>query len=159
MTIRGTRLSFMNAHLAAHEGPTNYANRNRSLHQILAGARTDSFYNMHDASILSHHMFICGDLNYRINFDISDNRKTVVYGEGESPSYGNTASNGQHFSKAKKFIDAEDWKSLAASDELAMALRRKECLVGFATLPCNFPPTFKVKRGDGYQYSQARTPR
>jgi hypothetical protein len=87
MTIRGMRLSFMNAHLAAHEGPTNYANRNRSLHQILAGARTDPFYNMHDASIISHHMFICGDLNYCINFDISDIRKPIMYGEGESPSY------------------------------------------------------------------------
>lgn len=149
----------MNAHLAAHEGSTNYANRNRSLQQILAGARTDSFYNMHDASIISHHMFISGDLNYRINFDISDNRTAFVYGEGESPSYGNTASNGQHFSKAKEFIDAEDWNSLVASDELAMALRRKECLFGFTTLPCNFPPTFKLERGEGYMYKQARTPR
>lgn len=159
MTVRDTRLSFMNAHLAAHEGPTNYANRNRSLQQILAGARTDPFYNMHDASIISHHMFICGDLNYRINLDISHNRRTIAYGKGESPSYGITSSNGQHFGKAKEFIDAEDWMSLATSDELTMALKRKECLAGFTTLPCNFPCTFKVKRGEGYKYNEARTPR
>jgi len=43
-------------------------------------------------------------------------------------------------------------------DELAKALEKNECLVGFKTLPCNFPPTFKVARGEGYQYNEKRTP-
>ena len=34
------------------------------------------------------------------------------------------------------------------------------CLLhaGFKTLQCNFPPTFKVERGDGYVYKENRTP-
>lgn len=43
-------------------------------------------------------------------------------------------------------------------DELAMALKKKDCLAGFTTLPCNFPPTFKVARVEGYQYNEKRTP-
>ena len=64
-----------------------------------------------------------------------------------------------HFAQAKALVDAEDWKTLNDGDELAMALKKKECLVGFTTLPCNFPPTFKVARGEGYQYTEKRTPR
>jgi hypothetical protein len=56
-------------------------------------------------------------------------------------------------------VEAEDWKALNDGDELAEALRQKECLVGFSTLPCHWPPTFKVERGDGYQYNEKRTPR
>ena len=37
--------------------------------EILNGAKTDPVYNMQDATIISHHMFLCGDLNYRIKFD------------------------------------------------------------------------------------------
>ena len=69
------------------------------------------------------------------------------------------AENGSHYDRAKSLVDAEDWNALNESDELAMALRKKECLVGFTTLPCNFPPTFKVARVEGYQYNDKRTPR
>jgi hypothetical protein len=35
--------------------------------------------------------------------------------------------NGQHFRKAKEFIDAEDWKSLAASDVMASSHHCMSC--------------------------------
>lgn len=224
LTLRNlTRISFMNCHLEAHEGVTHYNNRNKNLSEILGGAKTDTLYNMQDASIISHHMFLCGDLNYRIKFfdyDLSscasssltttmkkNNAKrmlpksvkkiveqrlsassrspgvsavkgmdtegvddvTTTAEEEENESNNNNkadggavdpeAANGSHFGQAKALVEAEDWKALNDGDELAEALRQKECLVGFSTLPCHWPPTFKVERGDGYQYNEKRTPR
>ena len=199
MDIRGTRLSFMTAHLEAHEGKDHYRGRNRSLVSILEGAKTDPNYPLQDATIISHHMFICGDLNYRTNFGVSSvtkaNGNGIIHNFGQLTkvrlkSQGETsfvpplsetttstllevpppppndagvedklAENGSHYDRAKSLVDAEDWNALNESDELAMALRKKECLVGFTTLPCNFPPTFKVARVEGYQYNDKRTPR
>lgn len=69
-----------------------------------------------------------------------------------------SAANGTHFTLVKSLVDAEDWKTLNDGDELAAAIQKKECLAGFKTLPCNFPPTFKVARGEGYSYNEKRTP-
>ncbi|KAL3781536.1 hypothetical protein ACHAW5_005433 [Stephanodiscus triporus] len=199
--VRGTRLSFMTAHLEAHEGETHYRNRNKNIAHILNGAKTDPNYSLQDATIISHHMFICGDLNYRTNFGDSSVPKSSGGGNipnlnqltpnlkqftkkimrasamvdgpvcdvSDPPSPPNDdgvedkpsddpAANGSHFDRAKALVDAEDWNSLNEGDELTMALRKKECLVGFTTLPCNFPPTFKVARVEGYQYNEKRTP-
>jgi hypothetical protein len=154
----------MTAHLAAHEGESYYRSRNSGMARILNGAKTDPNYSLQDASIISHHMFVCGDLNYRTNFDnVSLFAKDG--GDGSIPSYDAVvvdflAANGSHFDRAKELVDAEDWGALNDGDELNMALRKKECLVGFATLPCNFPPTFKVARGvRKNQYNEKRTPR
>jgi len=202
LTLRGTRLSFMTAHLEAHEGATHLQNRNKNLAEIFAGAKTDPTYLMQDATVISHHMFVCGDLNYRINFgdgedstkdkkknareklkrgiskaalstkkltssSLPDNKK-LDGSDGNGVAGGTPASpaakeergkdNGSHFAQAKELVDAEDWKALNEGDELAKALEKKDCLVGFKTLPCNWPPTFKVARGEGYQYNEKRTP-
>ena len=47
---------------------------------------------------------------------------------------------------------------LNQADELAYALKIKECFVGFRTPYCNFPPTFKVGRQLGYKYNPKRSP-
>ena len=227
-----TRLSFMTCHLEAHEGLTHYNNRNKNLAEILGGAKTDPIYNMQDATIISHHMFLCGDLNYRIKFagggdkekkekknnnvvgqQINNATKKIMSfkkrvsgsstqlgeevevvgvasegGEGGDDSMSPTKAagglggvgeeedvsqrggggggekkdepaNGSHFDQAKALVEAKDWKALNGGDELAVALKQKECLVGFSTLPCHWPPTFKVGRGEGYQYNEKRTPR
>ena len=189
LDIRGTRLSFMTAHLEAHEGEAHYRGRNRSLVSILEGAKTDPNYPLQDATIISHHMFVCGDLNYRTNFGVSS--AANKNGNGNTSNFGlltkkimtpsettrstledvpssppndagvedKLAANGSHYDKAISLIDAKDWNALNDGDELAMALKKKECLVGFTTLPCNFPPTFKVARVEGYEYNEKRTPR
>lgn len=214
LTLRDmTRLSFMTCHLEAHEGITHYTNRNKNLAEILNGAKTDPAYNMQDATIISHHMFLCGDLNYRIKFseyEAKEEKKGIVGGmkkmmkgisfkggvaapgspkvEGDKTDAGgrelvaadsptktgdeqqaaaavpagekkDEPANGSHFNQAKALVVAEDWKALNGGDELAVALKQKECLVGFSTLPCHWPPTFKVARGEGYQYNEKRTPR
>jgi len=230
ITLRKTRLSFMTAHLEAHEGVTHYTNRNKNIAAILSGAKPDPNYSMHDASILSHHMFVCGDLNYRIRFegnnDENGNDSDVSNGDdkkkrnslikknmlrkqlskqiskqssletsdsdGKEAPYGQRLNsrmkpnvglsisalktsftakgsrvkeeeliqpdNGSFFNQAKKLVDEENWDELNRGDELAMALRKKECLVDFKTLPCNWPPTFKVARKEGYEYNEKRTP-
>lgn len=212
LTFRNTtRLSFMTCHLEAHEGMNHYIQRNKNLAQILGGAKTDPIYTMQDATIISHHMFLCGDLNYRIKFSeyermkekkmmkglssLMKKKKMWIKGGSESKAgascdeveeeegvdESNTErgggkveaaaaaaavgekkdepANGSHFDQAKALVEAEDWKALNDGDELAGALKQKECLVGFSTLPCHWPPTFKVERGEGYQYNEKRTPR
>ncbi|KAL7532231.1 hypothetical protein ACHAXR_004507 [Thalassiosira sp. AJA248-18] len=188
--LRGTRLSFMTCHLEAHEGNAHYMNRNKNLAEIFAGAKTDPNYNLHDATIISHHMFVCGDLNYRIKFAetgsakkkkssgknalkmsgvivkkhftstqlLNSNFDETPNEEKVSPPQPVNEKIAPHFTTAKALVDGEDWKALNDGDELAMALKKKECLAGFNTLPCNFPPTFKVARGEGYQYTEKRTP-
>jgi len=189
----------MTCHLEAHEGATHYMNRNKNLAEIFAGAKTDPNYYLHDATIISHHLFVCGDLTSRINFRDGKTKikkaksriqsklkasgvfskkhvASVTSGSFESPDEdavldekdekdkekatdSKNPANGSHFAEAMALIAAEDWKALNEGDELAMALRKKEFLAGFRTLPCNFPPTFKVARGEGYQYNKKRTPR
>jgi len=151
-TLRNTRLSFFTAHLAAHEGEQYYAARNHSIAEIFRGAKTDPNLNFLDAAVLSHHIFVCGDLNYRIRLD------DEVSGSSCPQKKEDDGANGSHFAQAKALVEAEDWTTLNDGDELQMALTKKECLCGFKTLPCNFPPTFKVARGEGYQYNEKRTP-
>lgn len=200
----------MTCHLEAHEGAQHYINRNKNLAEIFDGAKTDPNYKNQDATIISHHMFVCGDLNYRIKLDADEDRsksnkmkrtktarkvvgglKSKLLRPSTSPATGSAdncpaplineselnaserdgrnaaeASGTEektaheiHFEQAKAFVDAEDWKTLNDADELAKAISKKECLAGFTTLPCNFPPTFKVARCEGYEYNEKRTPR
>ena len=193
----------MTCHLEAHEGTAHYINRNKNLAEIFGGAKTDPNYPFQDATIISHHMFVCGDLNYRIKLgdDVPKDKTNKglnriksratkmrgsitgastkvdpnkLRGSSNNMSSGEenvdaaaavddkekaNPANGSHFAQAKALVEAENWEALNAGDELAMALMKKECLAGFATLPCNFPPTFKVARCEGYEYNEKRTPR
>ena len=175
-----TRLSFMTAHLEAHEGEVHYQNRNKNLVAILGGAKTDPNYILQDASIISHHMFIFGDLNYRTNLDLLTNnekkktKKTkkdvesvivhkkdeTIIDNNDNPSTTAEVNNiSTQFEKAMTLVNTKDWQTLYNADELSMALKKKDCLVGFTTLPCHFPPTFKVQRMEGYVYNDKRIPR
>ena len=175
LTLRSTRLSFLTCHLEAHEGLTHYNNRNKNLIEILAGAKPHPDYYMMDATVYSHHMFVCGDLNYRSRFNsesnnrtgkvtrknsigkIADGRLTLV--RRNSNNENDEPDNGGGYAQAIKLIEEEKYNELYDVDELCMALKKKECLVGFETLPCNFSPTFKVAREEGYVYNEKRTPR
>lgn len=78
LRLRGTRLSFVSCHLAAHEGFQRCQMRNESIKEILAGIHstgrdncTSSIRQVQtlDPSLTAHHMFWLGDLNYRVAFD------------------------------------------------------------------------------------------
>ena len=85
-------------------------------------------------------MFSMGDLNFRSKLPIV---------EAGSP---------QHIQACHDLAAKKDWAALNQHDELSKALREKECLVGFRTPYCNFDPTFKVSRQNGYEYNVKRSP-
>ena len=167
MIYQETRITFLSAHLAAHEGEGYYKGKNtmQNNHCLLSvcllksnltfsfTARCNDTYNILqysktfglsqkdniDTAISSHHMFVMGDLNFRTKFD------------GESSHEANVQ-------RAGDLIAKKDWATLYSFDELHKGVKDGDLLVGFDTLPCSFPPTFKVNRTDGFDYKDQRTP-
>ena len=141
LTIAGkTRISFLTAHLEAHEGRDHYNNRCSNLAEILRGAKKGSL----DASVTSHHMFAMGDLNFRVALPPPEGKE-----KWEGPV---------HRAKVRSMVEDENWAALNDADELHSALENGHCLAGFQTLQCNFHPTFKVNRELGFNYQEKRTP-
>ena len=63
-----TKFTFISAHLAAHEGKTYYRHRCNNLQDILRYSKTFDFSKISGLAVASHHIFLCGDLNFRTNF-------------------------------------------------------------------------------------------
>jgi hypothetical protein len=133
-----TRLSFLTAHLEAHEGASKYAMRCGSLANILGGTGETS---VDDVTLTSHFSFVMGDLNFRTELQRPDDMPEE-----------------DHKARMRDLVSKNDWSTLNEGDELRKAIRQKDCLVGFQTLFCNFPPTFKVERRSGYTYIEKRRP-
>ena len=131
-----TRLSFMTAHLAAHEGHSNYRTRCSSLGEILGGTKESRWL---DVSQTSHFTFVLGDLNFRTFLD-------------------STLPKDAHRRAISGMVDRKNWSGLNKVDELHMALRQNHCLVGYKTPMCNFPPTFKTVRKGGFEWQEKRRP-
>eukprot|EP00588_Corethron_pennatum_P011900 CAMPEP_0194271558 /NCGR_PEP_ID=MMETSP0169-20130528/5289_1 /TAXON_ID=218684 /ORGANISM="Corethron pennatum, Strain L29A3" /LENGTH=558 /DNA_ID=CAMNT_0039013923 /DNA_START=593 /DNA_END=2266 /DNA_ORIENTATION=+ len=68
MNVKSTKLAFLSAHLAAHEGGNYYRTRCQSITDIFNGARVGNTSHLFDASQISHHCFVLGDLNFRSDF-------------------------------------------------------------------------------------------
>uniref|UniRef100_A0A7S1UV41 Inositol polyphosphate-related phosphatase domain-containing protein n=1 Tax=Grammatophora oceanica TaxID=210454 RepID=A0A7S1UV41_9STRA len=64
----------------------------------------------------------------------------------------------EHNDMVRSLVESEDWFELNKADELFAAIHRRDAFCGFETLPCFFPPTFKVERGAGFQYKDQRRP-
>lgn len=143
LVLDRTRLAFCTAHLEAHEGKQKYATRCSTLADILNGTRSGGPHStrLHDVSLASHFTFFMGDLNFRTELPESE------YSDEQD-----------HKQKVRDMVAARDWEGLNRIDELHRALRHKDCLVGFQTLFCNFPPTFKMERRPGYSYIDKRRP-
>lgn len=147
LVVRQTRLTFCTAHLAAHEGPEKYKARNDNVREILRGARPNPKHlTALDAATVSHHMFVMGDLNYRVRIKSVDNK------DEES-------SHDAKVARALELVEAGDFETLYAMDELSAGLRNKDVLCQFQTLPCHFAPTFKMLRQEGFHYKKQRVPR
>jgi len=141
-SLRQTRISFLTAHLAAHEGPDKYKARNDHVREILRGARPNPKHLAGlDSAMVSHHMFVMGDLNYRVRItDTADD------------------THESKVQKALELVQAGKFDSLYALDELSAGLDKKEVLCQFQTPPCHFSPTFKMLREQGFQYKTQRVP-
>ena len=133
----GTRLSFLTAHLEAHEGASKYATRVSTIADILAGTKE----KQHDCSLTAHYSFVMGDLNFRTELPNHDKLEEE-----------------EHKRIVRDMAERQAWEALNEIDELGRALRNKECLVGFQTPLCYFPPTFKVERKPGFEYIDKRRP-
>eukprot|EP00934_Nitzschia_sp_Nitz4_P008874 Nitzschia sp. Nitz4//scaffold230_size58257//40074//43916//NITZ4_006487-RA/size58257-processed-gene-0.68-mRNA-1//-1//CDS//3329543268//8864//frame0 len=136
---RNTRISFISLHLAAHEGESYYKTRCENLRSILREAKTFGGTKKFDETMTSHHCFVFGDMNFRTNF-------------------GTESSHEDNMKRAMDLIDAKDYATLYQFDELQEGIAEGDLLVKFKTLPCNFPPTFKVERDVLLEYRDQRTP-
>lgn len=134
-----TKLSFLTAHLEAHEGYTKYQTRCKTITDIFDGTKVNKI--LPDISSTSHYSFVMGDLNFRTELNNC-----------------NDISEDEHKDIINDLIKQKDWNKLNDIDELGRAIKNKECLVGYNTLLCNFPPTFKVERQTGYKYINKRRP-
>jgi len=135
-----TRLSFLTAHLEAHEGDEKYQTRCTSFMDILSNTKSRTTPVKLDVSLASHFTFCMGDLNFRTRVP------------GVEPG------SERHVKICHNITKAKDWVLLNRYDELASAVRNKDCLAGFRTPYCNFDPTFKVARQLGYEYNPKRSP-
>ena len=143
LTIGRTRVTFLTAHLAAHEGNSYYKARNSNIAEILNGCKLGPKHlRGFDTSIMSHHMFIMGDLNYR----------TRLPGAKEMEKE-------EQVKTVMKMVDEKKFEELYSYDELSAGIEKKETMVKFKTLPCNFNPTFKMLREEGFKYKDQRIPR
>eukprot|EP00797_Seminavis_robusta_P023501 Sro387_g132040.2 (641) ;mRNA; f:18860-20782 len=132
-----TTMAFGTAHLEAHEGLQKYKTRCSTIADIFKGT-TKSPHP--DASLSSHYCFFMGDLNFRTRYK----GHVSVKEQGDD---------------VRQLVQDENWHEINQADELRKALHNHECLFGFTTPPCHFPPTFKVERDQvGYKYQPKRTP-
>jgi len=136
----GTRISFLTAHLEAHEGLTKYNTRCSTIGDIFRGTSSLVADHYCDLSLTSHFMFAMGDLNFRTRL----------------PDF--EMGSEEHLADSHRLAKERDWDTLNKYDELSLALREKKCLARFSTPRCDFPPTFKVERKDGYRYISKRSP-
>jgi hypothetical protein len=105
----------------------------------LKEAKTSEVSSKLDASMTSHHMFVLGDLNFRTKF-----------AEEMPPE--------KSVKCALELVEKKDYAGLYQFDELHKGIMNGDLLHGFETLPCLFPPSFKVQRETGFVYKQQRTP-
>ena len=71
VTLGETSLCFISCHLQAHEGKDNYVRRCHDLKEIFSGAKVGG-RKRYDASLVNHHCFVLGDLNYRVDHPKDD---------------------------------------------------------------------------------------
>jgi hypothetical protein len=182
-----TRLAFGTAHLEAHEGQEKYATRCSSVADILRGTKSSFTSVKYDAAMNNHFMFFMGDLNFRTRLNDYE-PGSLEHVQATHQLVGSTSVDDELRRKAErekskgKDTDEEDEEDtdhagvgtnadsipddphpscyfiLNQADELAYALKIKDCFVGFSTPYCNFPPTFKVGRQLGYKYNPKRSP-
>ncbi len=142
VSIGPTSLSFISCHISAHEGEDHYKRRCADLVEILNGCKMGGT-KRYDASVISHHTFLCGDLNFRSDF-------------------GNKKSNTD---VCMRYLRSGAYDKIFGADELRRGMKRGDCLVSFHEGDCSaFAPTFKVRRGiiggnpELEEYNTQRTP-
>jgi len=137
---KATRLCFSSAHLEAHEGEKKFEKRCKSFERIFKAANSSVTAFNFDTTMASHYSFFMGDLNFRTKLPHCE------------------PGSDEHIQASHDLTARKNWGVLNRHDELSNALLDNKCLAGWKTPYCNFDPTFKVARKDGYQYNVLRSP-
>ncbi|XP_057300881.1 phosphatidylinositol 3,4,5-trisphosphate 5-phosphatase 2-like isoform X2 [Hydractinia symbiolongicarpus] len=117
-----TSFCFVNCHLTS--GNEKLQRRNQNFHSILRGlnlGQRDSF----DLMLSFHHLFWFGDLNYRLDLDVTD----II-----------------------KWIMEREWQKLLAADQLIAEIRKGNAFISFEEEDISFPPTYRYTRGTRSTY-------
>eukprot|EP00949_MAST-11_sp_MAST-11-sp1_P004192 g4192.t1 len=151
--VAGMSLCFISCHLAAHM--KNLGNRNEDCSEIIKNLRLEN--KRIDMVHQFDHVFLLGDLNYRIDM----NR---VRDPSLEPLKHNTSTkalqgpSSEHWSHVKALVDSKNWEELLKGDQLTAQVEAGFALFGFQQKLPDFNPTFKVERRAGYNYVLNRVP-
>ncbi|KAL1503229.1 hypothetical protein AB1Y20_011285 [Prymnesium parvum] len=131
-SVGRTSYCFIAAHLAAHQGEKGQLQeRNRDTVRILR--ELDLSGAGRDSCVSFDHLFLCGDLNYRL-------------GAAELPDRATARDEGsRYWDEVAGEIKRADWGALYARDQLSRQMQLGKALTGFddgGALP--FPPSFKL---------------
>ena len=150
LTLHHTQLCFVNCHLAAHQENTPL--RNANCRSIFKSLKVSGSGGADDVTNAYHHVFLSGDLNYRLEYGCQ--------GDNRSPST-------EQFNEMSSMIDAiiEGNKSLLpdllVTDQLRLEMQSGRVMpvsLGWREDEQRFPPTFKVLRKAGTRYVSSRSP-
>jgi phosphatidylinositol-3,4,5-trisphosphate 5-phosphatase 2 len=114
-----TPLMFVTCHLAAHQKKVADRNTNyRDIMKSFSSKFAPDPFSIHSGF---HHIFWCGDLNYRVDHP----REEVL-----------------------NLIREGNYLGLLNVDQLKRERDNQNCFIGFNEGPINFPPTYRYNRGD-----------
>jgi len=137
-----TSITFVATHLAAHMKYDEVRDLNAM--QVINNARFGE--KMIDADAQSHHTIWMGDLNYRIDLGLTSADENKVL----------RVDNKERFEEVQTLLKEKQFGKLYAADQLKNSIENGKAFTGFKEAPIEFPPTFKVRRQDGYEYNPQR---
>jgi hypothetical protein len=132
------RICFVNSHLAAHQEKID--ERNEHYREIVENVHVG--HSSLDILSQFHHVIWAGDLNYRLNL-VSDQKRTPDQEE---------------FDNLIKMIQNQEYERLFAHDQLQGEINSGRAFCSFSEGVLDFPPTFKVEKGQVLQYNTKRLP-
>lgn len=141
-TLFDTSFCFLNTHLAAHQDKVR--ERNEGLARILRSIGRSDRFGM-DLVHAHDHVFIMGDMNYRLDFGSQGTKRT--------PSKSD-------FGALVQLIEMKEFSTLFEEyDQLRAMLKSHAVLNMFREGRYDFPPTFKCMRGlSEAKYDSKRSP-
>ncbi|CAH7690287.1 inositol polyphosphate 5-phosphatase II [Phakopsora pachyrhizi] len=145
ITSDKTVLTFVNAHLAAHDSGLEARSRNyQSLISRMLFRSDENTYSIYDSNLL----FFMGDLNYRISL-VPNTSKVIKVPHLKSSSLPESLSKSQvqHLLLADKHLDLIDYH-----ETLKHQHSDQKVLVGLNEGPISFKPTYKYQIGTVDQF-------
>lgn len=157
-SLYGTSVCFIGAHLNAHM--QHLEKRNSDVREIHEGIKLRETALTLDRQFA--HVFFAGDLNYRLDRNlVSQERNEELcrqYGVQIPNKSDKKSVYRSHWELTKALIDDKKWKELMEADQLKHCIKCEKVFHGYKEGEYKFPPTFKVARDQGYDYTSKRIP-